>query len=359
MVLLCLQVALAAQLLSSSVAKGLQLMIDLGIPGFHDATPTIQFLQMVDRAFDILNSRTPFAKGFKSPITIDNFEETKRFSEELEFFFQSLEDENGNTIVKTRKSAGFIGFIFCLRSLIALTSELLKIDSVKYVLAYKFSQDHLELFFNAIRRACGWNNNPTSVQFLHIYKRMLMRAGAPPSNAGNCVNFSEEVLETPIVEDNEECQLSRYVVNVVAYIAGFVVRKVLPRLSCLPCRLALISDRVSDLDSCDRHLLKLKNNGGLVIPSPDVIKLLKLVESMYRSVEVDGFELCARVLREVMNVNIFNDDHFSETDHFISLIQSIVLCFIDIRGHHVARSRNVQIVTKRFRLTKQILFESS
>lgn len=181
--------ALAAQLLSASVAKGLQLMVDLKVPGFRDASPTIQFIEMVDRAFDILNSRTPFSKGYKAPITPDNFEEIKTFAEDLASFFESLEDEDGNVIVKTRKSTGFIGFIFCLRSFVSIAHELLKNDSVKYVLAYKFSQDHLELFFNAIRRACGWNNNPTSMQFMNIYKRMLMRTSAPPSNSGNCVNF--------------------------------------------------------------------------------------------------------------------------------------------------------------------------
>lgn len=147
--------------------------------------------------------------------------------------------------------------------------------------------------------------------------------------------------------------------NVVVYIAGFVVRKVLPRLSCSSCRLALISDTASDIDSCDRHLLRLKNNGGLVIPSTDVLKLLKLVESLYRSSNTSGYKLSSLVLREVLNTNLFSDSHFTDTDHFISLIQSIVLCFIDIRGHHVARSHNIRNISKRFRLTKQILFESA
>ena len=30
---------------------------------------------------------------------------------------------------------------------------------------YKMSQDHLELFFGAVRAAGGWNNNLTALQF--------------------------------------------------------------------------------------------------------------------------------------------------------------------------------------------------
>ena len=35
---------------------------------------------------------------------------------------------------------------------------------------YKMSQDHLELFFGAVRAAGGWNNNPTALQFRSAYK---------------------------------------------------------------------------------------------------------------------------------------------------------------------------------------------
>ena len=333
-------------------------MIDLDIPGFRDAAPTIKFIKMVDQAFDLLNSRTPFAKGFKAPITASNLEEMRLLSLELEYFILSLEDEHDNQVVMTRKCVGFIGMIFCLRSFVSLSSDLLNDPSLKYVLSYKFSQDHLELFFNAVRRACGWNNNPTS-QFRHIYKRMLMRAGVDPSNTGNCIDFSKEKIDSPIV-DVQPRPLNEYVVNVGGYIAGYVIRKVMPRLTCIHCRLALVSVSVNDLDPCERHLLELKNNGGLVIPSSDVIRLLKITESVYRcsNRSTGGFLLCSQVMQQMLGMNLFNTSHFLETDHFGFLVRSIVLCFIDIRGHHVAHSRNLEFVSNRFRLTKQILFDS-
>lgn len=46
---------------------------------------------------------------------------------------------------------------------------------LRYVLTYKMSQDHLELFFCAVRSAGGFNNNPTARQFCSIYRKLLVR----------------------------------------------------------------------------------------------------------------------------------------------------------------------------------------
>lgn len=39
----------------------------------------------------------------------------------------------------------------------------------KYILTYKFSQDHVELLFSKIRSRHGYNNNPNALQFQHCY----------------------------------------------------------------------------------------------------------------------------------------------------------------------------------------------
>uniref|UniRef100_A0AAV2LW01 Transposable element P transposase-like RNase H C-terminal domain-containing protein n=1 Tax=Knipowitschia caucasica TaxID=637954 RepID=A0AAV2LW01_KNICA len=45
----------------------------------------------------------------------------------------------------------------------------------RYLLTYKLSQDHLELFFSSVRARGGFNNNPTTTQFTAAYKRLLVR----------------------------------------------------------------------------------------------------------------------------------------------------------------------------------------
>ena len=58
----------------------------------------------------------------------------------------------------------------CLRGfprLCALYEELVcRPDApMRYLLTYKLSQDHIELFFSAVRARGGFNNNPASMQF--------------------------------------------------------------------------------------------------------------------------------------------------------------------------------------------------
>lgn len=60
---------------------------------------------------------------------------------------------------------------------------------LKYLLTYKLSQDHLKLFFGAIRSRGGFNNNPTSRQFEAAYKRLLIQSEISAGNRGNAISL--------------------------------------------------------------------------------------------------------------------------------------------------------------------------
>lgn len=51
--------------------------------------------------------------------------------------------------------------------------------------------------------------------------------------------------------------------NALVNISGFVVRKILKKLSCEVCRASLITAAVPSSFDQSYHLLELKNNGGL------------------------------------------------------------------------------------------------
>ena len=59
------------------------------------------------------------------------------------------------------------------------------------------------------------------------------------------------------------------------YIAGYVVRAVVKRLKCSSCVDALTTS-ASSRYSANQYLLTIRNNGGLVTPCSDVVR----VESM-------------------------------------------------------------------------------
>ena len=61
---------------------------------------------MIDMAFDMLNSRNPHAKGYKSPVTHENIQLWSNQCEALMAYLLSLKERNGSFIRdKRRKTA--------------------------------------------------------------------------------------------------------------------------------------------------------------------------------------------------------------------------------------------------------------
>lgn len=59
-------------------------------------------------------------------------------------------------------------------------------QNLKYLSTYKFSQDHLELFFSAIRSKSYFNNNPNAVQLEASYKRLIVHSEIKSTKYANC-----------------------------------------------------------------------------------------------------------------------------------------------------------------------------
>ena len=71
----------------------------------------------------------------------------------------------------------FIGFLLGIKSAQHLYKTLVDLEALnlKYLLTYKMSQDHLELFFCAIRSSLECNNSPTDREFSTLYRKLLVR----------------------------------------------------------------------------------------------------------------------------------------------------------------------------------------
>jgi len=80
---------------------------------------------------------------------------------------KSISQPEGELLLKSQRKTGFL----CITNLINLF-EVVKRYDMSYLLGYKLSQDHLEVFFSAMRSRGGCNNNPNSVQFRTAYKRL-------------------------------------------------------------------------------------------------------------------------------------------------------------------------------------------
>ncbi|KAL3181061.1 hypothetical protein MRX96_037120 [Rhipicephalus microplus] len=191
------------QTLSASVADAIDFCReDLKLPQFKDSPATTKFIRLFDRLFDCLNSRNPVAKRFKAPLRPGSKGIWLSFLEEAKEYIRGLTGPTEIAIFKTSRKTAFLGFLLSIESTIGLASSLLLGEAapLRYLLMYKLSQDHIELFFAAIRCKGGWNNNPTVAPFVAAYKRLVVHTEVK-GGRGNCDALDDtRILEWPSLE---------------------------------------------------------------------------------------------------------------------------------------------------------------
>ena len=416
-----MKVNLAAQTLSSSVAEALEFCRDdLMLEEFKDCGATVKFIRTVDRVFDTLNSRNPLAKGCKAPLRKSNEQFWRPFVLEAKQYLFDLKLSDGTRICESNRKTGVVGLIVSLTSFCHLFDDLVGDNKpLSYLLGYKFSQDHIELFFGAIRGCGGWNNNPTARQFKAAYKRLLVHHEVKASATGNavpqqstdlliissrieqkqdeagavyavelCTSRTNYALASqPELSDHDYANLpnlkalSMYVENVAVYIAGLVVRKLVDKVSCQECKLSLVAPP-RNIDECnvdrDRHtaLLDRKNRGGLLIPSYDVVTVCKVCERSYRTrlnssmgKPPAGKMEKAKLVSEVLNIFSISDvfsalkDHLLDTDamldHRVLLLKLIANTYLSVQFYHTGKlfTHRLQRYKIRSVLSKTIIFK--
>ncbi|KAE9523345.1 hypothetical protein AGLY_016293 [Aphis glycines] len=217
-----MKVKLAAQTFSSSVADAFDYCCNiLKLDEFKDVEPTSTFCKNINNIFDVLYSRNFLNKSeFKKPLWPNSENHIKMF--------------------------------------------------IKKAITY----DHLEMFFSAIRAKGGFNNNPTASQFEAAYKRLIIHNEIKLSSFANCepqdltsilfvtsskknratnyldlLRIEEEVSEQNLITDDEmffffNPNEIKYFNDVIEYISGFVVRKIIKKMSCSICVMEMIEKHV-------------------------------------------------------------------------------------------------------------------
>ncbi|GAB0086110.1 hypothetical protein DMENIID0001_001050 [Sergentomyia squamirostris] len=211
-----MKVKLATQTFSRSVAVALRFCDEeLNLPEFQGCEGTVNFIEMINDIFDVLNTRNPKARGYKKPICKENASEIFDFidkansylsglfliikdkvegekeqerEEDLEEEYEDHEEkraeEQGDDhkcekkdkviqLIQSSRKCGFMGFVASLQNLKLLYQDLIETGILTYLPTYRLNQDHLELYFSSVRRKLGRNNNPTVFQFRAIFKKLL------------------------------------------------------------------------------------------------------------------------------------------------------------------------------------------
>ena len=148
-------------------------------------------------------------------------------------------------------------------------------------------------------------------------------------------------------------RLSVYAENVIVYVSGWVVRKLLRTLHWDECRFALIEQE--DASSNKSYtLLRLKQKGGLYIPSKSVISVISVTEKQIRlGTQMDKVNQKMSMLKIqtavlALRLDVCTAKHSIETQHGLdnhntSLIRMLVSVYVNMRQHHVVRLHNEKV----------------
>jgi len=239
---------------------------------------------------------------------------------------------------------------------------------------------------------------------------MLTRAGVKPTCAGNAeaqiptelLQISPaESIQSPVRSSTLEdviqfnsmdefvgdvsfveavVLLSRYTNNVLCYIAGFVVKKLLRVVHCNQRRYSLVChSSVRQRFSDELCLLKLKTHGGLITASDDVCRITKVCEATLRAnVATTDLTHCLKTVTHVQlkcmhalsNISVFDSlkEHAVETrssddvdDHVYQLKKEIVKQFMSLCRCHAFREFSTKVAGQsvRKKLTKTVLLNTS
>ena len=298
-----MKVAVAAQTLSGSVAAGMVYLRNLNVKQFEECEQTAEFIQNINDIFDILNTKSKFGKKFKSPLKLENYAELSAHLLDIIKYLKDLKDVDRTKLVDGPRKTFILGFAVSANSILAIAKKLLSREhnNFKYVLTYHFSQDQIEMFFSKIRARFGWNNNPNALQFKWALRALLQKNQISASEKANCAVIDEEKMDEQIrhVDQNIITSLTCSTIwrdDVLAYIAGYIVKKITLCIKSPECAIALVAIDNSqanvlvpdDHSYCSnskpesQSLISIKSYGKLTTPSPSVVKVVKATDRNLR-----------------------------------------------------------------------------
>jgi hypothetical protein len=333
---------------------------------------TEEMFEMVDEAFDIMNSRSARQFGTKAPLhsetVITKLDQLKSIS----LYLSKLKLLDGTPVLQTPRRYAILGFIIAANSLQGLF--IAHLQSYSVFLTHRLSQDHIELLFNVIRRRGGWNNNPSALHLRGAFRSVLLGCGCHSANFGNVLPLEDTPMPNEINMEDEnlndilgacEFELDSYITDSVTYICGWVALMANKRLNCSICNNCLINMKPNKNTF---RLIAFKNRGGLLYPSEGLIKLFIHAEKLFRK-DLLFEKILSMTFEKYGRIGTLFDDaeqHFEVmthgiTSHYFSLVKFCVETYLNVRFHHNTKliNENKQRQSRRQKLNKMILFNNT
>jgi DNA transposase THAP9 len=379
-----MKVRSSTQTLSESVADALECCKTvLKLEDFKDSGPTIKFVRMMSNIFDILNSHNINAVGHKKALCEANIDETLKFADAAVAYLSSLRFSMGQLIIESNRSTGFVGLLMNLKNIQNLYNRFIVSKKLIYLPFNKLNQDHIELFLANICSRLDQNNNPTVRQFMTAYIRSLKTCEIIENGIGNCLpleqitsldcseniinmtttkrNFIEEeqndseniFLDSKFLDENQylfdfdETVLGEYNLNVIQYIAGYIISQLSKTIKCITC-----IELMKENDSGNPSLLNIKNKAKLTVPCAELVKICSITELEFKcAFEGNNCKTDAqkkqKIISNVMTTLIGSNslhrfrNHIIEHDifqnHFSLFIKCIIEKYLSLRIYYITK----------------------
>jgi hypothetical protein len=301
-----LQVNLAAQVCSHTVSAGMHTLVSLGkLP--PSAAVTADFLKMVNTIFDVLNVRV--LKGAVSGDFNAYCEQVQLWSVKGKFKKQPCFEALQQSLIATE----------------LMTIDLVRNGPFKFLLTGRINQDCLENFFSQVRGKGGHRFNPSAREFGFAYRALAANMLLKPIASANCKEDQDDLLvtlntlgsqsqkgakrklsadkstdgekapklakvETVDVIDINDFELPSTQQNVIAYVAGYLLRKIDLKTKCSDCfDLLTVRDSLVSESKLFCHYKVYKHGrnsdnayGSLNAPSECLEKFIQRSESLFQ-----------------------------------------------------------------------------
>ena len=235
------------------------------------------------------------------------------------------------------------------------------------------------------------DSTTTIIPFFHSQKHKAPLKETPTDNLEEPESSPEEDL---FCSHLNSPGTSEFLSNILFYISGYIVFKLVKKLSCESCKSCLLShfnSETPDHDYCAMNYSQIApasaftlfvNNGGLKIPSQSVYNIIEFAEKIFKeNVCKDGLKISRenklkqKLVLSVCNHfvmdsthQIFQDhdqgsqDNLLEENHRSSLIKLMAERYFTLRLFTYGKRYNDKVVngqpSVRHQLTKMILFKN-
>lgn len=372
-----MMVVIAVETLSASTAGCMELLMKHGEAGFQQVEPTIRFILIFDKLFDIFNTKKNNEQRnniFKTALSslnsaeiLSSFQEAEKYIERLSY---SEDDIERKLIIHSKIKTGFIGYISNMKALMLIYQEFIEGKIMSSIPVYYLNQDGLEMFFGKCRAHLGFNDNPTAQQFCGTLRKLTALDSITCSKYSNCSYIdipsqpfanilyvssrssnaeraaSEEISsaelatlhcklsEMEILENSSICDT--YSDYTIIYICNQIEQRIgrEDRMYCSYCQ-----NVFQDKQKVNKAYLSSKVTGVPCQSTFIICKEANLLLKLRLLSEIDVRQLRAGIYSRLDIETLYPDTDFShDVEHKIYLIRAIIDLFIQIKGAFIAKS---------------------